>query len=367
MVVAVSVLTAACGSDGKKSTANGQTTPTASAATAAIVTAAEKSVADHQQFPAKILAAGAFTPTKTAVIYNVACDQSLVGCSVIAKGIKSGVEALGYEYRLCDAGKTPQQASGCFSQAVNGKAAAIITNAVGTNVAGDGYAAAGAAKIPVAAIFSGNAPGAPGVVAEVGADACAGQGANIADYVIANSKGKANVLLLTERSIACNIQRTDGFTAEINKCPDCTSKLLQFDIATMQTNLPRQVLAEIQANPNLNYVVGVFGAASQVGATSVQQSARPGISVAGLDSDPAILQLMKDGDIVKGSVAFGRGEAGWTAVDAIARLLAGQTPAASLPVQQLLITDANVANLPTGGFDGATDYQTQFKALWGKS
>jgi ribose transport system substrate-binding protein len=328
---------------------------------------AQKSVTDHQVFPSKILATGNYTPKKGAVIYNVACDQSLVGCSVIAKGIKSAVEAQGNEYRLCDAGKTPQQATGCFNQAVNGKAAAIVTNAVGTNTAGNGYAEAAAANIPIVAIFSGNAPGAAGVKAEVGEDACAGQGANIADFVIANTKGDANVLLLTERSIGCNIQRADGFNAQIAKCSTCSTKSLQFDLATMATNLPRQVLAEIQANPKLNYVVGVFGAATQIGATSAQQSGRTNISVAGLDSDPAILQLMKDGDVVKGSVAFGRGEAGWTAVDAVGRLLAGQQIKSSLPVQQLLITDTNLAQLPAGGFDGASDYQTQFKALWGAS
>ena len=364
LAVALTALVAAC-SDGTDSPSPGAS-GSATGGDSAAVTAAQAAVEKAQQLPDKILTTGAFTPAPGKTIYNVACNQELVGCSVIAKAIKAAAETLGYTYKLCDAGKTPQQATGCFNQAINGKADAIVTNAVGTNVAGNGYAAAEKAKIPIVAIFSGNAPGAAGVAVEVGDQGCAGQGETVANYVVAKTQGKANALFVTERSIGCDILRTEGFTAGMKKCPTCESHNLEFEQTTMQANLPRQVLAEIQAKPNLNYIVGVFGAATQIAATAVQQSSRQGIAVAGLDSDPAIIQLLKQKQVVTGAVAFGRSQAAWTAVDAAARLLSGQQVEKSLPVPILLINETNVDKVPATGFEGAAGYDAQFKALWGK-
>jgi ribose transport system substrate-binding protein len=363
-VLAGTALLATACSDSKTPAAN--STPSGSASADASVAAAEAAVLKAQQLPTSILVTGAFTPAAGKTIYNVACNQELVGCSVIAKQIKAAAEAIGYSYKLCDAGKTPQQATGCFNQAINAKADAIVTNAVGTNVAGNGYAAAQTAKIPVIAIFSGNTPNAPGVAAEVGDTGCAGQGEIVANLVIANTKGRANALFVTERSIGCDILRTEGFGTAMKACSTCTTDNLEFEQTTMQANLPRQVLAAIQAKPDLNYIVGVFGAATQIAATAVQQSGRQSISVAGLDSDPAILTLLKQKQTVTGAVAFGRSEAAWTAVDAAARVLSGQAVEKSLPVPILLINQTNIEKVPAAGFAGAEGYDTQFKALWGK-
>jgi ribose transport system substrate-binding protein len=363
LVLAGTALLAAACSDGKTPAA---TTPSGSSSANAAVAAAEAAVQKAQVLPTSILVTGAFTPSAGKTIYNIACNQELVGCSVIAKQIETAAKAIGYTYKLCDAGKTPQQATGCFNQAVNAKADAIVTNAVGTNVAGNGYAAAKTANIPIVAIFSGNTAGADGVVAEVGDTGCAGQGQIVADLVIANTQGRANALFVTERSIGCDILRTEGFTAEMKKCDTCKTDNLEFEQTTMQANLPRQVLAAIQGKPDLNYIVGVFGAATQIAATAAQQSGRQSISVAGLDSDPAILTLLKQKQTVTGAVAFGRAEAAWTAVDAAARVLSGQTVQKSLPVPILLINQTNIDQVPAAGFAGAAGYDTQFKALWGK-
>ena len=83
----------------------------------------------------------------------------------------------------------------------------------------------------------------------------------------------------------------------------------------MDANLSRQVTAAIQANPDLNYIVGVFGAPTLISATAVNESGRD-ISVAGLDGDPANIELIRQGDVMQAAIAFGRGEAAWAGVDA---------------------------------------------------
>ena len=341
---------------------------TASEGTAAegdFLAAATENATSHQEIPTEILTTEPVTPVEEATVYNIACDQSLVGCSVIAGYIKTGVEALGWTYELCDAGASPQEATSCFDNAINAGADAIITNAVGVNVAGNGYAAAEEAGIPIVAIFSGNGEGAPGVVTEVGETACPEQGAIVADYIISSTEGNANTLFVTERSIGCNNQRTDGFLAAMEACDTCTAETLEFDRATMDSNLPRQITAAIQANPDLNYIVGVFGAPTLISATAVNDSGRD-ISVAGLDGDPANIELIRQGDVMQAAIAFGRGEAAWAGVDAIARTLSGAEVPSGTAVPILLINDSNVDNLPADGlFEGPAGFEDQFKALWG--
>ena len=299
----------------------------------------------HEQIPTEILTTDPITPIEDATIYNIACDQSLVGCSVIAGYIRTGVEALGWTYELCDAGASPQEATSCFDNAINAGADAIITNAVGVNVAGNGYAAADEAGIPIVAIFSGNGEGAPGVVTEVGETACPEQGAIVADYIISSTEGDANTLFVTERSIGCNNQRTDGFLAAMEQCESCSAETLEFDRATMDANLSRQITAAIQANPDLDYIVGVFGAPTLIAATAVADSGRD-ISVAGLDGDPANIELIRQGDVMQAAIAFGRGEAAWAGVDAIARTLSDGEVQSGTAVPILLINDSNVDQLP---------------------
>jgi ribose transport system substrate-binding protein len=363
--VALAVLSLTTVADASTEPPAEETAAEGTAAEGDFLTAAAENAAAHQQIPTEILTTDPVTPVEEATVYNIACDQSLVGCSVIAGYIKTGVEALGWTYELCDAGGSPQEATSCFDNAINAGADAIITNAVGVNVAGNGYAAAEEAGIPIAAIFSGNGEGAPGVVTEVGETACPEQGAIVADYIISSTEGNANTLFVTERSIGCNNQRTDGFLAAMEACDTCTAETLEFDRATMDANLPRQITAAIQANPDLNYIVGVFGAPTLISATAVNDSGRD-ISVAGLDGDPANIELIRQGDVMQAAIAFGRGEAAWAGVDAIARTLSGAEVPTGTAVPILLINDSNVDDLPADGlFEGPAGFEDQFKALWG--
>jgi ribose transport system substrate-binding protein len=360
----------ACGSSDSGSGGGATTSGDAgSAVPAAAAAAAEKATTPATKIAVVQAGLKPFSPKPGAKIVNISCDVSITGCNAISNGVKAGVQALGYEYTRCDAGKTPDRATSCFTNAVNAKPDAIIVNAVGTSVAADGYAAAKKAGIPVVGLFTGDGPGAGGAAVQVGAGGCVEQGKLMADSIAVQSKGKADILFATESSIGCSVARTEGFKAELPKaCPECKVKELKFNSATMQQSLPQQLQAELNQNPGLTWIVGVFDSAAAIANTQVAQAGKQDqISVGGMDADPANIEVMLKKGIQKLDVAFAFGETPWAAADAAARIYSGEDVPDSVPANIFVVNQDNTDKLPpTKVWDGPTDYQDQFKALWSK-
>ena len=310
-----------------------------------------------------------FTPKPGASVYNISCDVSIIGCNAISNNIKSGVEALGYEYTRCDVGKSPDGGNKCFTNAINAKPDVIVINAVGVPVAADGYAAAEKAGIPVVGLFTGDKPGDGGTKVQVGDGGCLEQGKIVADAIAVQSGGDANVLFLSEKSIGCDVARQQGFEEQFPvACPGCESKVVQFNAATMQQSLPQQIQAELNQNPDINWIVGVFDGVAAIATTQVQQAGKQdSISVAGMDADPANIGEMEKTGVQKIDVAFAFKETPWAAADAAARVFSGVDVPGGVPANIFLVTPDNPDQLPpTKVWDGPTDFQEQFQKLWNK-
>lgn len=375
----VALVLAACGSSSGSSassstSASGATSSAAassgnSGASSDAQAAYQKASVPATQIKAAQIGLKPFTPKSGASVYNISCDVSIVGCNEISNNIKAGVTALGYKYTRCDSGGSPSGGDTCFTNAINAKPSVIIVNAVGVGVAGDGYAAAKKAGIPVVGLFTGDPTGAEGVKVQVGDQGCEQEGALVADAIAVQSKGNANILFASEKSIQCDVARLAGFKAELPKaCPKCTYKELQFDASTMQTSLPQQLQAEINSNPNLNWIVGVFDGAAAIANTQVEQAGKQNqISVAGMDADPANITVMQQKGPQKLDVAFAFNETPWAAADSAARLYSKQSVPAGVPANIFLVTQNNLHELPPSKvWPGPSDYQQQFEKLWNK-
>ncbi len=312
---------AACGSsDDESSSKDSASQGTATAESApAWLTQAQSAAAEAVKIPDTVPSndLGPFDPPKGKTIYHVACNLALEGCSKIANAIQSGTEALGYKFEKCDGGTTADKIGACFTNAVNAKPDAIVVNGIGVDAAGDGYAAAEKAGIPVIGTFTGNPEGAAGVKTEVAGDACTKEGTALADWIIADSKGKANVLFVGTKTFTCNIQRQQSFLDEMKKCETCKTDTLEFAIDAIQSGLPQQLQSAIQTKPDVTYIVGTFDAVALA------------------------------------------------AADAAGRAIAGNDLPPTVSTSQLLITKDNIDQLQGGTYVGATGFEDQFKKLWG--
>jgi ribose transport system substrate-binding protein len=337
-----------------------------SASAPAWLTSAQTAAAEATKVPDTVPSndLGPFTPPKGKTIYHVACNLALEGCSKIANAIQAGVEALGYKFEKCDGGTTADKIGACFTNAVNAKPDAIVVNGIDVNSAGDGYAAAKKAHIPIIGSFTGNPEGADGVATEVAGDACTKEGTALANWIIADSKGKANVLFAGTKTFACNIQRLQSFTETMKACTTCKVDTLEFAIDAIQSGLPQQLQSAIQSKPDLTYIVGTFDAVALAATDAIRQAGKSdAIKVAGFDADAPNLELVKKGDIQVADITTGSTEPGWAAADAAARAIAGKDLPPTVSTSQILLTKDNIGQIGKT-YVGATGFEDQFKKLW---
>ena len=359
---------AACGSsNGGSSSKDGAASQSQSgSADAAWLTDAKAKAKGATTIPDKVPSAdlGPFTPPKGKTVYHVACNLALEGCSKIANAIQGGVEALGYKFEKCDGGTTADKIGQCFTNAVNAKPDAIVVNGIDAATAGDGYAAAKKAGIPIIGSFTGNPEGAPGVATEIAGDACGKEGEALANFIIADSGGKANALFVGTKTFNCNVQRQEGFLSAMKACETCKTDTLEFAIDAIQSGLPQQLQSALQSKPDVTYIVGTFDAVALAATDAIRQAGKTdAIKVAGFDADAPNLELVRKGDIQVADITTGSTEPGWAAADAAARAIAGQNLPPIVSTSQVLLTKDNLGQIDKT-YVGATGFEDQFKQLW---
>lgn len=365
LLAVMALVAAGCGSDDSK--ARPASTGTTAASAPEWLTAAKDATAVNSTVPTEILSSslGAFTPKPKATIYHVACNLALEGCAKNAKAIKAGTEALGYTFEQCDGGTTADKIAACFTNAINAKPDAIIVNGIGADAAADSFAKVAAARIPLIGSFTGNRIPTENVLTEVGGEACGIGANNLAQWVVADSEGKANVLFVGTKTFACNVEREAAFKAALEKCDTCTFTSLPFAIDAVQSQLPQQIQSSLQSHPDVDYVVGTFDAVALAATDVVRQAGKTdAIKVVGFDGNAPNLALIEKGDIQVADNATGTQEPGWASADAAARAIAGERLPPSIGVTSIVIDRANKATV--GTYKGPTGFEQQFRQLWGK-
>jgi ABC-type sugar transport system substrate-binding protein len=326
------------------------------------------SLAALQKEPTKIASGklGAFKPKPHGFIYGISCDESVVACSVISNGVGAGAKAIGYKYKNCNAGSTPNGGNTCFTDAVNAKPSAIVINGTGNAQAGAGYAAAKKAGIPVVGIFTGNPTNKSVSAAEIGGTGCVVQAQELAEGLLASSKKPKDTIYL-DTNLGCAPQRWSGFSSAYHKgCPKCKLTKLEFDDSTLNTTLPQQVQSALQRDPSVNWVVATQDPAAGAAATVIDQLGKQSdVSVEGFDSQPSNVVQVEQGGVQKFDVSFPLASAGWAGVDAAARIYSGRKVPGNIPSNVLLVTKANAHILgSTHTWAGEPNYQGQYRKLW---
>lgn len=372
VLACLAAVVAGCGSGSdSSSTGGGETTATETEAEGgggdSVVAEAEAAAAKSEEVP-KEIASGSMPPFKPkpgATIYFVNCDESVEGCANQYKGYSAAAKVLGWTVEDCDAKFEVQLAIQCFNNGINAGADAIVTDAFTYENVKPGFDAAKKAGIPVIAMFSGNEPNTPGIYAEIAQSQGLTQGQEVADWVIAESAGEANVLFVGETALGIDRQRRASFEEGIERCSNCSYEYLQFSQASAATQLPQQLQAALNSNPDIDYIVGTYDGVALAAANAVRNAGKQdSVKVVGLDANIPNLELIKKDEIQVADSAQGSVEPGWTAADATARVLADGEPLGDVPNALMIITPKNIGELPNGSFEGAIDFEQQFEELW---
>lgn len=312
-----------------------------------------------------------------ANVWIVTCSLEAVGCAVAANAMKTVMEnILKWKVTLFDGKLTPATYSAGISQAIVAHADAIVLEAIDCSSVKPALIQAKNAGIPVVsqAGYDCSDPSQGGgkslfVSSDLGGSAGAqfrAQGVALAQYVAAETKGKARIVIATEPDFQVVVAELEGFKEELGRvCPTCK---IQAEAPALGADLASGAAAAklnsaILQNPDANIMVAMQDSQLPYVTNAIRTSPNklPIVSSGGSEAD---IQRIENKTIV-GVMANDFGLSGWTTSDTTVRLLANAKPIVVDPVATLV---DSAHNLPaSGGFVATVDYRGAYSKAWGVS
>lgn len=314
-------------------------------------------------------------------LFYVQCGVPV--CSEIAIGIEGAAEAAGWEYATASHQDTPETVASAFDAALAADPDVVMTSGNPREWFASQLEELESRGIPVVAwsMPEGYEPGDGVDVNLLTNDDYYLYGVLMADYAATHTEtGEIMFVGLPTFPVLSTVQ--DGFEDRIAvACPDCSVDVTEIAVTDIGTNLPGTVVSALQTNPELDtivYALGsmLFGLPEAIDAAGLADQAS-GISQAG---GPMNFALIADGQHQVAEVGIASELIGWRAVDAAARILAGDGPGRATPPPMAVIdghADALVSGLPLQLLEadsiddpaelwpGVAGFQDKFRELWG--
>jgi ribose transport system substrate-binding protein len=301
-------------------------------------------------------------PQSTTIPYQAA----------VVQGMQSAAAAAGLQVQVCNGASTPSTESGCLQQAITSGAAGVASDGIEVGQVPQSIDALESAHIP---FVQGGLTQAKGndKVAYAWNDSFL-QSRLAADAIIADSKGKANILIVRHTDSPATEQFMDqGGAAQIKKyCPKCHTTTIDTNAVEL-SQLTGQVSAALEANPNINYILAEFDFDVQSVSASLQSLDKqiPIISTTALLPG---LENIENGNYEVADAGTDPAYAGWAIIDQLLRMMTGTKPNTKVPMPVRVFTKSNVSSLSltstdftNGSWYGATGFQQMFLRLWGVS
>ncbi|MEU3612184.1 substrate-binding domain-containing protein [Streptomyces sp. NPDC006872] len=315
-------------------------------------------------------------------VWIVSAFEQVPNIAVMTKSLKEAGQALGWKVSVCDGRNNAGGAwAACVRQAVAAKASGIILDAVdcapvkaalaearsaGTKIVGmSAFDCSDPRQGGGASMFDGNATFVSTVPST--AEFLRQQGRLRADWIIAQSKGRAKVVHVRFRGVALGEYLAEGFTEEIATCKGCsvvgTVDITPEDIPQIRQKFESALLKAPQADAVAVDEDFIVTAGIQ---QALATANRPGLIAAGGECSQDTLSALRTGRGVQMCIGSSLGRLAYSAADALNRVFAGAQPAPSGLGWSLVTKDDN---LPAEGalFESSTDYRAGYRAVWGAS
>jgi ribose transport system substrate-binding protein len=359
---------AACGDT------TGSTPAAAPSLDQASLAAAQANLDKYLTVPTNIVQSTALTkiPPKKKVGFVQCADPT---CATLATYIKEATGALGWSLVTVNATATDPAAA--IQQAIDAGVDYIATTGFPVALFKQQMAQAKAKGIGVFLCFSTDVPA--GQENNLYSDCYDSTAANayasaLADYLIVQSKGAANALVVTIPTYPILTAQVDAVRAELGKnCPGCKMSTLEVTVNDLIGGaVPQKISSYLQANPNVNYVYFTY-ASLDTGVTAALRAAglQSKVKLVGTQGSQPQMKEIAAGTEAAWS-ALPQELSMWTMVDQMARLSVDQWSVqderkAAVP-PFYLVTTADAANTVAGlpdGWPGPAGFKDKFKKLWG--
>ena len=286
-------------------------------------------------------------------------------CGLFAQLAEAPFDALGMSMTSIKAGLKPDTVQAAFDTVIQDDYDGVFVPAIPPQLWETGLQQLKDAGIPV--VTSGVVGAGDYVqVQQAGQVNSENSGKLLADWVVAQNGGDADVVLYWTPELPFELVVKDAFTKEMDElCPDCEVRTEEISVTTYGTTAGSTIVADLQAHPNTK--TAVFGIGEQAQGLPAQ------MKTAGLDVEtllyspgPGNLADIKSGSLTAG-LALDLPVLIWTVADSLARLTTGQEPdpgaVADISPQQFVTADDLQFDV-SQGWTGYPDFADKFTTLW---
>ena len=364
--VGLALTLAACGA---ASSTGAATKGTGASSAKANVAAARAVIADYLDHPSPFPADAPLSkplPAGTKIVYIAPkTPTSAAGAEAAAAAAK----VLGATIQVVSAGTTASEAQAAAATVLAMKPAAAIVGGMPLSYFGDGLKKLAAAGIKVLSNATAEDTKPFGVTFNYrGAASFALAGRLMADWVIVNKGASAKTVFYGIPAIDFSTAMQTGYEQELHKnCTSCSVRSVQINVATLGTTAPQTVVSDLQSHPDTNVAVFVTDEIAAGLPAALSSSGITGITTIGYAPSPQQLEYIKDGQMTAG-LGLDVPTTNWTMMDAVARLILGDSPtdlenAGSAPTK--FLTKENLASADvTKGWVAYPDYAERFAKVW---
>lgn len=292
---------------------------------------------------------------------------SLSSCAEISEMYHEAAAVLGWTVEDVNIGGTPETVKAGYQQAVKLKPDAVIGTGYSTEIYGEELDELNRLGIPV--IQNSIAENDPRLTAlfQQGSTTVVKAGAIQAAWVLAQYGSDAKTLAIDVPDLTSIHSWYTGFAEEYERlCPDCKLDKVEFastDIGTPKT--ASQIAGYVQANPGTN-AIQMSVASIALGLPEALAALDYDGSVGVLNADEPTRDYMRQGTItVSNSTDWATTV--WKGIDVVARTIVGQSvqPTIDAPENYFLYTADAIPEGEGYATPYVSDYQEQFKSLWG--
>jgi ribose transport system substrate-binding protein len=357
------------------STPSGSANPSGSTSVDPFVAVA-KAAADRATAPVTTWD-GPTTGPKAVKGKSVVCisqDQQNGGPAGICAGAQEAATAIGWKFQILDAKGTAAGDQDVMNQALALKPDGIVNASISIDLIADQLRQAATAGIKVVGWHAQTFPGPtldPPEFYNVQSDQVVG-GRTMADYVIADSNGKAGVAIVNWSIFPIAILKVDSMKIEIQRCRDCKI-LSEGDIALTDgaQKMPTYVTGLVQKyGKALTHLMFINDGYADFSIPAYEAlgigPAGPPVMVSFGDGSAPAYQRIRDGKYQTATIPEPLDVSAWQMIDELNRAFAGEPPSGYVqPVHLVVKSNVDADGGNKNIFDPQSGYRDQYKKIWG--
>jgi ribose transport system substrate-binding protein len=366
VAVAICASLPACGEDDESSEGRG---PDAAGVEAAMATverfrALPRFTAPGPRFDAPSALRG-------KLVYEIPITSEVPFVAAVEDGMRQAADEVGARLEVFPNQGEPSQWAQGIRTAIANEADAILLLAQDPELVRPQVEQAEAAGIPVVVLRT-TGEGEP--CPETGTTCVPGPfeqaGRLEADYVIADSGGEANVLVITSNDAPSTRSLVHGLRQEFaRRCPACDLRFVDVPIPDWAAKLRGEVQSALVRDPMIDYVIPIYDSMSQFAVPAIVAAGRAEeIKIATFNGTPFVLEMIQDEEVVAMDAGENLAWVGWAAMDQAFRAIAGERPVRSERTPLRVFDAGNVDEAGTPprfdrGYGKA--YAEGYRELWG--